>query len=94
KTNDLLTLTESYLVLGNLVKAFETIKEVEIDLNKRETSHRYKGKIDSALAAYAQINSNNPVPGYKKLIEEELITNEYIEKDLLKQLNAKYPNEF
>ncbi|WP_394190734.1 collagenase [Paenisporosarcina quisquiliarum] len=94
KTNDLLTLTESYLVLGNIVKAFETIKEVEIDLNERKTIHRYKGEIDSALAAYAQINSNNPMPGYKKLIEEELITNEYIEKDLLKQLNAKYPNEF
>lgn len=94
KTNDLLTLTESYLVLGNIVKAFETIKEVEVDLNERKTSHRYKGKIDSALAAYAQLSSNNPVPGYKKLIEEELITNDYIEKDLLKQLNAKYPNEF
>lgn len=94
KTNNLLTLSESYLVIGNVVKAFETIKEVEVDLNERKTIHRYKGEIDSALDAYAQINSNNPVAGYKKLIEEELITNEYIEKDLLKQLNAKYPNEF
>lgn len=94
KTNNLLTFSESYLIIGDTVKAFEMIKEVEKEVNKRKLSHRYKGKIDSALDAYAQINSSKPLPGYKKLIEEELITNEPIEKDLLKQLKVKYPNEF
>jgi hypothetical protein len=94
KTNNLLTLAESYLVIGNNIKAFETIKEVEKEVIKRRLSHRYKGKIDSALNAYMQINSDNPLPGYKKLFEEEIVTNEYIKKELLKQLNVTYPNEF
>lgn len=94
ETNNLLILTESYLVLGHTEKALESIKKAEESIVQSRLTHRYIEKIDSALDAYKQINSNNPVPGYKKLIEEELITNEYTEKDLLKQLNAKYPNEF
>ncbi len=94
KTNNLLTLTESYLVLGHTEKAEESIKKAEESILQSSLTHRYIEKIDSAIAAYAQINSNNPVPGYKMLIEEDLITNDYIEKDLLKQLNAKYTNEF
>ena len=94
QTNNLLTLAESFLVLEDTDKALESIKKAEKSIVQNSLTHRYNEKIDSALDAYAQINSNNPVPGYKKLIEEELITNEYIEKDLLKQLNAKYPNEF
>ena len=94
KTNNLLTLSESYLVVGDTEKAAESIKKVEEYIGQSSLTHSYNEKIDSALNAYMQINSDNPVPGYKKLFEEELVTNEYIEKELLKQLNVKYPNEF
>ena len=94
KTNNLLTLAESYLVIGNNEKALEAINKVSNELHERKTIHLYSKKIDSAIDAYEKINSSNPLAGYRKLFEEDLIVNQRIKTDLLKKLKAKYPNEF
>ncbi|WP_192797333.1 peptidase MA family metallohydrolase [Psychrobacillus glaciei] len=88
---NIMQLAEIYL-LFDTEKALKYSDVVEVEAKK---SPGYN--IDSAVnfaEALRLINSNNPVPGYKLLLEEHQIFNEPILNELRKKLKEEYPEQF
>ncbi|PUB08213.1 hypothetical protein [Paenisporosarcina sp. OV554] len=91
RTNDLLALSESYLLVGNSKKALVSIETARDEMS---AEHFFAQRIDKFVEAYQKINSDKSLAGYKMLFEEELFINKMVQKDLNEKLLLDYPGEF
>jgi hypothetical protein len=91
RTNDLLALSESYLLDRNSEKALVSIETARDEMS---ANHFFTQRIDKFVEAYQKINSDNSLAGYKMLFEEELFINKKVQKDLNEKLLLDYPGEF
>ncbi|MCH4827893.1 collagenase [Planococcus halocryophilus] len=83
--DDLLLLAEVYLLVDPKL-SLETAK-------KAETSELYFYEED-IISVYEQVNSDDELAGYKRLIADEWLYNPYVIYQLIGKLSNDYPGEF
>lgn len=86
--DDLLLLSEIYL-LTDPEKALKYHLEAEKEAEASGETDYYDFGL--SVPAFEKVNSADPLKGFKILIEEYIVYNETIRKQLLKQLEAEYP---
>ncbi|WP_391115839.1 peptidase MA family metallohydrolase [Psychrobacillus sp. L3] len=88
---NIMQLAEIYL-LFDTEKALKYSEIVEVEAKKAPV---YNKELAVNFAeALRLINSSNPVPGYKRLLEVQQIFNEPIRNELINKLQEEYPGQF
>lgn len=90
KTTDLIQLAAIYL----LVDIEKSLPTIELAKDEVPADHFIEPRMEEFVEAYRLINSDDPVPGYKLLFDNELIFSEKVRNDLHDKLVLEYPGEF
>ncbi|AIY05503.1 hypothetical protein Plano_1538 [Planococcus sp. PAMC 21323] len=85
QAEDLLLLAEIYLFID---------PQLSLEAAKRAEKSDFYFYEEDLISVYQQINSENKLVGYKRLVEEELLYNPYVANQLIEKLKNDFPNEF